>query len=244
MRTASSTPSRASVSARSAARVCGSSSSRTRCTRRRAVSVLPTALAPSIAMAGTSGKTLSRRSSKALRKYFTSPTIQNAGFLLVKTHDFYQSKRRTVAGRDERWRSSSAASSRILPWEAARSSARRSSPSSSAIVACVVASRHSASTSGQVCGRWLFPNAKDRPWTPAGAGSGTGHVDAQGSTGHTGQWAGSATSVPGVVATGVIDAGSNEYVNDNRQETRLRMAVSLGLTIRGGTAKWLVPRCV
>lgn len=48
----------------------------------------------------------------------------------------------------------------------------------------------------------------------------------------------------GMVAAGVIDAGSNEYVNDNRQETRLRMAVSLGLTIRGGTAKWLVPRCV
>ena len=56
---------------------------------------------------------MSRRSSKALRKYFTSPTIQNAGFLLVKTHDFYQSKRRTVAGRDERWRSSSAASLRV-----------------------------------------------------------------------------------------------------------------------------------
>ena len=48
----------------------------------------------------------------------------------------------------------------------------------------------------------------------------------------------------GVVATDVIDAGSNEYVNDNRQETRLRMAVSLGLTIRGDPAKWLVPRCV
>ncbi len=47
----------------------------------------------------------------------------------------------------------------------------------------------------------------------------------------------------GVVATGVIDADSNEYVNDNRQETRLRMAVSLGLTIRGGPAKWLVPQC-
>ena len=47
----------------------------------------------------------------------------------------------------------------------------------------------------------------------------------------------------GVVATGVIDADSNEYVNDNRQEIRLRMAVSLGLTIRGGPAKWLVPQC-
>ena len=47
----------------------------------------------------------------------------------------------------------------------------------------------------------------------------------------------------GVMATVVLDADSNEYVDDNRQETRLRMVVSLEPTIRGGLAKWLVPRC-
>ena len=47
----------------------------------------------------------------------------------------------------------------------------------------------------------------------------------------------------GVMATVVLDADSNEYVDDNRQETRLRMVVSLEPTIRSGLAKWLVPRC-
>ncbi len=59
---------------------------RTRCTRRRAVSILPAYLGSSIAMAGTSGRPCVRKTIQGPAPYF-GPAIQNA--------DSYWSKRRT-----------------------------------------------------------------------------------------------------------------------------------------------------